>query len=190
MEHIEKLPTQLEALIFASEQPLKLAQMQEVLQAYWQYTISQSDILKALEYLTIQYQNSHFAFELREVAQGYFFYTKPEQAALVQILVKTNSRQRLSKAALETLAIIAYQQPITKANVEHIRGVNCDYAIHKLLEKELIEIKGRSSDVGRPLLYGTSNKFMQHFGLSSMQGLPKLKDLQLIGNTIGNIEEH
>lgn len=180
---------QLEALIFASESPLKIGQMQEVLQAYWHYNISKTDILKALEDLTQKYATGHFGFELREIAQGYLFYTKPQQATLVQILMKQNSRQRLSKAALETLAIIAYQQPITKTNIEHIRGVNCDYAVHKLLEKELIEIKGRSSEVGRPILYGTSTKFMQHFGLASMQALPKLKDLALTENTIGVLED-
>ncbi len=101
------------------------------------------------------------------------------------VLVQQKSNKKLSKAALETLSVIAYKQPITKVEIESIRGVNCDYAVRKLLEKELVTIKGRSKDVGRPLIYGTSDKFMQHFGLNSLKDLPKLKEFKQEENQIG-----
>jgi segregation and condensation protein B len=87
------------------------------------------------------------------------------------------------------LSVIAYKQPISKSEMERIRGVNCDYAVRKLLDKELIKINGRSKDVGRPLLYGTSDKFMQHFGLNSIKDLPKLKEFKHEENQIGKLPE-
>jgi segregation and condensation protein B len=105
------------------------------------------------------------------------------------VLLKHKSNKKLSRSALETLAVIAYQQPVSKGEVEKIRGVNCDYAVQKLLEKELIQIKGRSKDPGRPLLYGTSDKFMEHFGLPALQDLPKLKEFLPEDNQIGLAED-
>jgi len=93
--------------------------------------------------------------------------------------IKLENRKNLSKAAMETLSIIAYKQPIVKSEMEVIRGVSCDYSVQKLLEKELVEIVGRSEGPGRPLLYGTSDKFMDHFGLKSIADLPKLKDIEI-----------
>ena len=104
-------------------------------------------------------------------------------------LFHQKSKKKLSRSALETLAIIAYQQPVSKSEMERVRGVSCDYAVQKLLEKELIEIKGRSTDPGRPLLYGVSSKFMEHFGLASMKELPKLKEFKLPDNAIGEAEK-
>jgi segregation and condensation protein B len=94
-------------------------------------------------------------------------------------------KKRLSRSALETLSIIAYKQPVTKSELERIRGVNCDYAIQKLLEKELVAIQGRSDGPGRPLLYGTSDKFMDYFGLKSLDDLPKPKEFREPSNQIG-----
>jgi segregation and condensation protein B len=99
--------------------------------------------------------------------------------------LKLNSNKKLTKTALETLSIIAYKQPVAKSEIEQIRGVNADYTIHKLMEKELVEISGRSDGPGRPILYSTSEKFMDYFGLRSIQDLPKLKDLEIEKNTIG-----
>ena len=99
--------------------------------------------------------------------------------------LRQTTKKRLSQAALETLAIIAYKQPIAKNALEQIRGVSCDYALQKLLEKELIAIAGRSEGIGKPLLYATSEKFMDYFGIKSLQDLPKLKDFKEIENTIG-----
>jgi segregation and condensation protein B len=100
-------------------------------------------------------------------------------------LLKQQSQKRLSSAQLETLSIIAYKQPITKGEVEQIRGVNSDYSVQKLLEKELIEIKGKSEGVGKPLIYGTSQKFMEYFGINSLQDLPQPKDFSQNENQIG-----
>jgi segregation and condensation protein B len=99
--------------------------------------------------------------------------------------LKQKSKRRLSTSALETIAIIAYKQPITKHQIEQIRGVNCDYAIQKLLEKELIEIRGKSDGIGRPVLYGTSNKFMEYFGINNLKDLPSPKDFIKEENVIG-----
>src|SRR5690606_4592579 len=99
------------------------------------------------------------------------------------------SKRKLSQSAIETLAIIAYKEPTTKLEVEQIRGVNCDYSIKMLLEKELITILGKSKVVGRPLLYGVSSLFMDYFGINSKSDLPKLKDISSEENTIGDVEE-
>nr|HAD51544.1 SMC-Scp complex subunit ScpB [Algoriphagus sp.] len=96
---------------------------------------------------------------------------------------------RLSTAQMETLSIIAYKQPVTKGEIEQIRGVNCDYSVQKLLEKELVEIKGKSDQIGRPLIYGTSPKFMEYFGINSIQELPQPKDFSQPDNQIGEERE-
>ncbi len=111
--------------------------------------------------------------------------TKPAYQPSIQILLRQHSQKRLSTAQLETLSIIAYKQPITKGEVEQIRGVACDYSLQKLLEKELVEIKGKSDGVGRPLIYGTSQKFMDYFGINSLQDLPQPKDFSQPEHQIG-----
>ncbi|EMR01290.1 Segregation and condensation protein B [Cesiribacter andamanensis AMV16] len=143
------------------------------------------DIQGALAQLQERYASPDYAFELVALAGGFQFLSKPAYAAGVSILLKQQSKKRLSTSALETLSIIAYKQPITKSEVEQIRGVNCDYTIQKLLEKELVEIKGKADSIGRPLLYGTSPKFEEHFGLNSLRDLPTPKDFSADDNKIG-----
>jgi segregation and condensation protein B len=104
-------------------------------------------------------------------------------------MLKQQSKKRLSTSAMETLSIIAYKQPISKPEVENIRGVNCDYAIQKLLDKGLIEIQGKSDSVGRPMLYGTSPKFMEYFGINDLTELPTPKDFTNEVNSIGEISD-
>ena len=104
-------------------------------------------------------------------------------------MLKQQSQKRLSTAQLETLSIIAYKQPISKSEMEQIRGVNCDYSVHKLLEKELIIITGKSTGLGRPLLYGTSQKFMDYFGINDIKDLPQPKDFSQESNEIGDQKE-
>ena len=118
-----------------------------------------------------------------------WFLTKNEFSRLNEILLKQQSQRRLSISALETLSIIAYKQPIIKSEIEKIRGVNCDYTIQKLLEKELIKIEGKSDKVGRPLIYSTSEKFMDYFGINSLKELPTIKDFQKEENSIGDEKE-
>jgi segregation and condensation protein B len=120
-----------------------------------------------------------------EIAGGYQFLTKGAYHNTVGVYLKQTMKKRLSRSALETLSIIAYKQPVTKSELERIRGVNCDYAIQKLLEKELVAIQGRSDGPGRPLLYGTSDKFMDYFGLKSLDDLPKPKEFREPSNQIG-----
>ena len=148
--------------------------------------IPEKDIDQVLDELLKKYENEQFSFHINHVGGGYQFLTKPAYQSSIGILLKQQSKKRLSTSALETLAIIAYKQPVTKSEVEQIRGVNCDYAVHKLLEKGLAEIKGKSESIGRPLLYGTSNKFMEYFGINDLSELPTPKDFAQEENVIGS----
>lgn len=174
MDFLEK---HIEALIFCSPHPLKVAEIQSCLSEMFEAEVRVEDIEKGIARLIERYSNDVYAFEIVKVAGGYQFMTKPAYQASVGLLLKQQSKKRLSRAALETLAIIAYKQPISKPMLEQIRGVNCDYATKKLLEKELIEIKGKSEAAGRPVLYGTTDKFLEHFGINSLKELPTLRDL-------------
>ncbi|RMG18089.1 MAG: SMC-Scp complex subunit ScpB [Bacteroidetes bacterium] len=198
-----KLSQIIEAIIFVADQPVKAEFLQEVL-AEGPHTqiemdfegegreypmLSAADIDLAaieacLQALIEKYQDPAYAFELRKVAGGYQFYSKKEFFPYLRRASLLNSRRRLSRVAMETLAIIAYRQPITKAEIEFIRGVNCDYAVQKLLDKQLISIVGRADAPGRPLLYATSAFFMQYFGINSVEDLPKLKEFEVLA------EEH
>ena len=115
--------------------------------------------------------------------------TKGSYHPIVGQFLRIESKRKLSRAALETLAIISYKQPITKSQMESIRGVNCDYTVQKLLDMELVEIVGREQGPGRPLLYGTTEKFMDHFGLKDLRELPQLKEFETEVEAIGLIEE-
>lgn len=179
----------LEALIFASEQPISLQELQQCLEKALDEPISREDLRAWLQQLQEKYQQPDFSFEIVAIAEGYQFLTKPAFEATIQVLLQQRSNKKLSKTTLETLAVIAYRQPIPKSEMERIRGVSCDYAVRKLLEKDLIYIAGRSKEPGRPLLYGTSEKFMQHFGLSSLRDLPKLKEFKVEENQIGELGE-
>ena len=120
---------------------------------------------------------------------GYQFLTKKDYHQVISLLQAQRSKKKLSQAALETLAIIAYKQPVTKPDVEQIRGVNCDYSIQKLLEKELIAIVGKSEALGKPILYGTSALFMDYFGINDIAELPQMKDFANNGVSIGEQSE-
>ncbi len=147
--------------------------------------ISDKDIDGALENILKRFEDDSYAFQVFHTGGGYQFLTKPSYQASIGILLKQQSKKRLSNAALETLSIIAYKQPITKAQIEQIRGVNCDYSIQKLLDKELLEIRGKSDTVGRPLIYGTTQNFMDYFGINDLNDLPTLKDFAVDENEIG-----
>ena len=148
------------------------------------------DIDKALVEIREKYASDEFPFEVIRIAGGYQFLTKPAYQASISILLRQQSKKRLSMSAMETLSIIAYKQPITKVEIERIRGVNCDYAVQRLLEKELIEILGKSESVGRPLIYGTTSKFMEYFGINDLNELPTPKDFAEEDNTIGEVTEN
>jgi segregation and condensation protein B len=134
----------------------------------------------ALDGIREKYSAEFYAFELREIGGGLQFLTKKEYYKTVALLNGDKFLKRLSTAALETLAIIAYKQPITKSEMEAIRGVNCDYAVQKLLEKDLVVISGRKEDaVGQPLIYSTSKSFMDYFGINSADDLPKISEVMM-----------
>ena len=143
------------------------------------------DINKALDNIKERFDDEKYSFQLVKSGGGFQFLTKPAYQASISILLKQQSKKRLSTSALETLSIIAYKQPVTKTDVEQIRGVNCDYSINKLLDKGLIEIRGKAETIGRPIIYGTSPTFMDYFGINSMNDLPTLKDFQQEQNQIG-----
>lgn len=135
-------------------------------------------IRQSVELLNSEYDTTSRAFRIVEIAGGFQFATMPTLSIFVARLYKERSRRRLSSAALESLAIIAYKQPVSKADIENIRGVNCDEVLKSLLEKNLVTITGRAESVGRPLLYGTTDDFLRQFGLSSMRDLPKPREIE------------
>src|SRR5690606_27213415 len=136
--------------------------------------------------LIATYGDGESSFEILEMNGGFRFMTKPAYRDTIETYLKQAQKEKLSKTAMETLSIVAYKQPVTKAVIEQIRGVNCDYTIQKLLDKELISILGRGDTIGKPLLYGTSEKFMDYFGLKSIQDLPALKDFEDKKQVIGD----
>ena len=179
------LSNHIEALIFSSPDPLKIEDMQSCMAEMFDVEIPKEHIQDALAKIEEKFQAEEFSFTLYNHAEGYHFLTKPAYQASIKILLKQTSKKRLSTSAIETLAIIAYKQPISKSQIEQIRGVNCDYAVQKLLEKSLIEIRGKSDAIGRPIIYGTSSKFMEYFGLKSLNELPQPKDIAPEVNEIG-----
>ena len=182
---MDNLVTYIESLVFAADQPITREEVRYALENAFDTKLTPEEIDTGIEQLKEKYDSGDFAMEVSEIAGGLQFFTKPAFHHVIGSYLKQITKKRLSRVALETLAIIAYKQPITKTELEKIRGVNCDYAIQKLLEKELIAITGRSDGPGRPLLYATSEKFMDYLGLGSIRELPKLKDLQPVDNSIG-----
>jgi len=171
----------IEALIFASDKPLSHAELVELVNsalAFIEDRATADQVQAAIEGISEKYNSEFYAFELKEVGGGWQFLTKPEYHKTVAQLNGDKFLKRLSTASLETLAIIAYKQPITKSEIEAIRGVNCDYAVQKLLEKDLVIISGRNEDaVGKPLIYATSKSFMDYFGINSAEDLPKISEV-------------
>lgn len=183
------LQNHIEALIFCSPAPIKLADIKACLTEMFNADVPEEDILGAIQRLEQRYASDEYAFQLFKAAGGYQFLTKPAYQASISILLKQQSKKRLSTSAMETLSIIAYKQPISKTEIENIRGVNCDYAVQKLLDKGLVEITGKADTIGRPMLYGTTAKFMEYFGIDDLSELPTPKEFTSEVNTIGeNIE--
>lgn len=172
----------IEALIFASDDVIT---SNEIINAIKEIDgddtdISASDIDNCVESLNEKYNQAEISFHIIKIAGGYSFATRPDYAKYLGYLSTEKSKRRLSQAALETLAIIAYKQPITKPEIESIRGVNSDYMINTLLEKNLITIKGRAETIGRPLLYSTTDEFLKYFGLDKISDLPKPREIEEI----------
>jgi len=168
------LRSAIEALLFASDQPLSLMLLSEALES------GTDDVAAALRALGEEYAAREAGIELREMAGGWLFTTAAGQAEWVTRMLRGKRRMRLSRAALETMAIIAYKQPVTKSEVEAIRGVDASGVLATLLERNLVTIKGRSTVVGRPLLYGTTPEFLNYFGLRDLTELPRPEELRAL----------
>lgn len=187
----------IESIIFVAEEPISVDSIRSILKRSTSEKEDSEDkgtedkedpytkhaIQEALSLLEERYRSPDYAFELRNIAEGYQFLTKKEYFPYVKQSSLEKNQRRLSRSALETLSIIAYRQPVTKSEIEFIRGVNSDYATQKLLDKKLISIVGRSDGPGKPLLYGTSNFFMEYFGIAGIQDLPKLKEFEELEET-------
>lgn len=168
------LSAALEALLFSSDEPLTLALLAESLDA------PATEVAEALQALDAEYQARGAGVQLREIAGGHLLVTAPEHAEWVGRLLRGRKRARLSRAALETMAIVAYKQPVTKGEIESIRGVDSSAVLATLLERNLITIRGRSKVVGRPLLYGTTGEFLDYFGLRDLGELPRPEELRAL----------
>lgn len=169
----------IEALLFVSESPLPLEKMSAVLEDY-----NPSDIRQAVEGLQAEYEHSERSLVIQEVAGGYQMTTRPVYAPWLRKFLKKTHGEKLSGPSLETLAIIAYKQPVTRQEIEFIRGVNVEGVLKALLEKGLIRIIGRKEIIGRPLLYGTSREFLEYFGLNALEELPPLEEFVQQGEAI------
>src|SRR5450631_139002 len=178
---ISDLIPHIEALIFASDKPLTAMEMTELLNnafGFMDDKLTLDQIQTGIEGIVAKYTAEFYPFEVRESGGGWQFLTKKDFHKTVAQLNGEKFLKRLSSASMETLAIIAYKQPITKGEIEAIRGVSSDYSIQKLLEKELIVISGRNEDMpGKPLVYATSRSFMDYFGINTASDLPKLKEV-------------
>ena len=152
---------------------------------YLNHEFSMQEIIASVQRLIEKYEDAQYSFRIEQINEAFAFMTKPAFHDTVTVLLKEKSNKKLTKVALETLSIIAYKQPVSRTFIERIRGVNCDYTLQKLLEKELIEISGRGEGPGLPLLYKTSEKFMDYFGLNSIKDLPTLKEFESNQEEIG-----
>lgn len=178
---ITNLIPHIEALIFASEKPLSSLEITELVNnafGFMEDKITLDQVETALEGITEKYNSEFYPFEVRQSGGGWQFLTKQDFHKTIAQLNGEKFLKRLSAAALETLAIVAYKQPVTKGEIEAIRGVSSDYAVQKLLEKELIIISGRNEKLpGHPLVYSTSRSFMDYFGINTADDLPKIKEV-------------
>jgi segregation and condensation protein B len=190
-ELIEKIPEDkrpylpvLEALIFSSEAPLNVSKIREIIP-----DLTPKEIENAVNYLNMQLRQGRHSFHIKQIAGGYQMFTLPEYAIYLEKLYQSNQKSRLTYKALETLAIIAYKQPLTKADIEEIRGVNVDGVVKTLLSRNLITIAGRAQAPGSPFIYKTTPRFLDYFGLNSLTDLPKLKEIDELIDVEGEEKE-
>jgi segregation and condensation protein B len=178
----KKIDLALEAVLFASDKPLPGGVLSEVLE------IKEAEVEEAIGRINAAYVERGSAIKIQKIAGGFEFLTLPEYAPFIKKLYRNRMMMRLSKPALEVLAIIAYKQPITKQEVELIRGVNSDGVYHTLLERKLIKIAGRKDSPGRPLMYGSTKEFLQYLGINSLEDLPKIEEIKAILEKDENVE--
>lgn len=175
---MDDLKGAVEALLFASEKPLSAEEMKNAFPE-GEGSVTASDIRKTVEALKDEYEAQNRGFRVYEIANGYQIASDMRFAEVLRRFYISREKKKISQAGLETLSVIAYRQPVTRADIEGIRGVNVDGAIKTLMEKGLIKIAGRKDVPGRPILYGTTDEFLEHFGLKSTQELPPLSEYSL-----------
>ena len=173
-----------EAMFFVSDKPLFVNEIKGVLEEF-----NSQEIKDIISELAKEYEDTSRSFRIKEIAGGYQVVTDPSLAPWLKKLYKTSGSDRLSGPSLETLAIIAYKQPVTKPEIEAIRGVNVDGVLKTVIEKNLVRIAGRRETVGRPILYGTTSEFLQYFGLNSLKELPNLEEFNITEKDI-ELPEH
>lgn len=175
----QRVRSVIESILFVSDKPITAREMAEILGE----PFDTKGVKKIMDELIPLYENNKGGILLREVANGYQFVTNPENAEYLKKMIDIKPF-KLSRAALETLSIIAYRQPVTKSEIEEIRGVDSSGALRVLIEKRLAKIVGKKDEPGRPFLYGTTKEFMEFFDLKSLADLPTLKDLEQIAREI------
>lgn len=164
----------IEAVLFAADKPVSIVQFTTLIE------IDSEIVTRLIQELQQEYDGSKRSFQIVEIADGFQMRTRSEYAPWIKKYYTTEVSSRLSVSALETLAIVAYKQPVTRAEIEEIRGVNSDSVIHTLLERNLIRIVGRKQAPGRPLIYGTTTEFLMHFGLRDLSELPSLDEIEML----------
>lgn len=174
----------IEAMLFVSDKPLFLSEIKAVLEGP-----DASEIKEVIAELAGEFETQARALRIKEIAGGYQIVTDPVLAPWLKKLYKTAGSDRLSGPSLETLAIIAYRQPASKPEIEAIRGVNVDGVLKTLIEKNLVKVMGRRETVGRPIIYGTTQEFLQYFGLNSLEELPRLEEFHFTEKDI-ELPEH
>ncbi len=176
-----RLSAVIEALIFASPDPLEAEKLIEIIgEGDEQLLLDREAILGFIEKLNDRYEENGLSFMISETGGGFTFVTRPKYHRWLSIYQHQNAYRRLSQSAIETLAIVAYRQPITKPEVDQIRGVDSGYILRQLMEKMLIQVSGRADSPGKPLLYKTTKHFLQHFGINSVDELPKPREIEEI----------
>ena len=179
---IEYIKGIIEAILFVSDKPVTVEQFKQVVEE-----ASPSDIEKIIGLLKDDYAQKVGGITIADIAGGYQMLSNPSYASYIRAFYKTRTKEKLSRPSLETLAIIAYKQPVSRADIEIIRGVNSDGVMAHLLSKGLVKIVGRKEVPGRPFLYGTTKEFLEYFGLKSLEDLPKLEEFPLLSATSGNV---
>lgn len=177
------LKSAVEAMLFASEKPLLIEQAKKALG-----NIDGNEVRNILEELKTEYDQANRGIRVVEIAGGFQMITSPDFAPFLKKLFKDRHTERLSKPGLETLAIIAYKQPLTRTEIETLRNVNVDGVMKSLVDKNLIRISGRKKVPGRPFVYGTTRQFLEYFGLKSLEELPKMEDFSALAQTIESAE--
>ena len=173
----ESLDFAVEALVFAAEAPLSADDARRVLADVTGASVSDEDVAASVARLNAEYAGTDRAFRILRAGGGYRMASVEDAAPLVRSLLARDDERRLSRSLLETLAVVAYRQPVTKPEVDHVRGVGSDYALRGLMEKGLVAIAGRAETVGRPLLYGTTDAFLDLFGLAATDDLPRPREI-------------